>query len=393
MPYSNKVRLFFSIAFIILLEIMVITHGLANPIPSTGDEADEAGGGCLPEDLSTWIDSDRLIFLKSEIVNVTLDQTKAKVNALYVFKNEATNDTILNIKLPFSRKPSNFQLLVDGEKIPFSRIEEETITVPNKYPSLRSTHTIWDPNYVISFSLSFEGLEKKQVRVFYDREYTISESLYDHKIVSEFRYIIGTSRWWKYPLESAHFEFWILKKIFDRGVVLTMTDGDVSASDMPFFFVNSSTKDTVCLSVHYKDWMPINHDYLVFYWEKNRPFLQTGAGLLFFYSSIILVFVFIVTGSILLQKRFSNHKLISKSAKLVSYPLIIFFGLLALIVISVLVLAFLITASYVIGGLLFHFFPSYSTKPQETIIFILILACPVIVVMTQFMRRRISQKH
>ncbi|UCG00652.1 MAG: hypothetical protein JSW11_13660 [Candidatus Heimdallarchaeota archaeon] len=329
------------VTILFLIFGMMITKCSANVLPASDDAAD---GGLLPDRLSfsQWLQSNRSIFLKAETINVTLDQEKAHVNALYILKNEAVNETSLDIALPFSRTPSNVQLMIDGKEKTYSWNEIKEIIVPHTYPATDSVHSINDPKESIGFSLSFNGSEEKRVHVMYQREYTITDGLYDHKIVSEFRYIIGTSRWWKYPLESAHFEFWVLKRTFDKGTVVVLGNQMISPSDIPFF-INSTTKDYVGLSVDYRNWMPVDQDFLVLYWERAKPFFDTRLGTLVQLGGVFISCTIGLIGSIWVTKRFKDHTRV----KYVSIPAIILFLLLTLWFL-------LLTAIYVFFIGIFH---------------------------------------
>jgi hypothetical protein len=308
---------------LIIFATTICSQCSANVLPAPDDVAD---GGLLPDRISfsQWLQSNRSIFLKAETINVTLDQEKAHVNALYILKNEATNETSLDIALPFSRTPSNVKLMIDGKEKTYTWKEIKEVEVPHTYPAIDSVHSIHDPKESIGFSLSFNGSEEKRVHITYQREYQITEGLYDHKIVSEFRYIIGTSRWWKYPLQSAHFEFWVLKKTFDKGTVVVLGNQMISPSDIPFF-INSTTKDYVCLSVDYKNWMPVD-DFLVLYWEKAKPFFETRLGVLVQFGGAFIFSTIGLIGSSWITKRYKDHNRV----KYISIPFIILFLLLTI---------------------------------------------------------------
>ncbi|MHA2247649.1 MAG: hypothetical protein ACXADY_22055 [Candidatus Hodarchaeales archaeon] len=316
---------FLCVMVFVTLEMVLFLPCGANPLPSTTDFDSEANP--LPENWEEYTTSNMSIFLKAETINVTFTEDKASMRALYILKNEASNETSLDILLPFVERPSNVELMVSGEPWNYSWIETR-IFVPNRIDSTWTHDILSDES--IHFSLTFDGYEEKEVVVLYTRKYLIAETRYDNKVVYEFRYIIGTARWWKYPLETACFEFWIQKEAFDKRVIYTSTH--FSHLNLPSYFTNSTKKGFIGLSVEYHNWIPVKDDYLVVYWEKAKPFFSTPFGKFLVFGGLFLGCSFVFLGFSVLPT--SDEKITRIQFLLLPIEVVLFLLLFLLFLIS-----------------------------------------------------------
>ncbi|MHA2244887.1 MAG: hypothetical protein ACXADY_07945 [Candidatus Hodarchaeales archaeon] len=273
------------------LGMTVANQCVANPLPHPEDIFPT--GSIIPED---WIDfyfSSKSIFLKAEDINVTINENYASVRAIYVLKNNISNTTNLPVILPFSLRPSVIELMVNGEEWAYSWIDTDNIQVPNTYPNFTKRHSIVHVEESMQFSMIFDSFEEKEVFITYTREYHRIEMNSEDKINYRFRYIIGTARCWKYPIESAHFEFWIKNTIFDEGYITQYTQ--FSPQDEHTDFPPNSTQNGfVSLVVNYNNWMP-EYDFLVLSWYKTKPFFSTLFG--FFSSGLFIMCGLVLIGS------------------------------------------------------------------------------------------------
>ena len=233
----------------IIFNVYFCNVTLGNPLPYEYD--DNYGGAPVSVNYTSSV------FLKQEIINVTLNSSRANVNALYSFKNNGTTSINLSIILPIPMQ--NPYSPEDHQFLTFSPIlEENHIPIAYKWLNSRDLRdfSIFHGTMIfrgLAFNMSFAAAEEKTIHVQYSRDYYITETEeFEGKInVYEYTYLVGTARAWNCSLESAYFEFWIPKNLCDK-----KPQSNVKMSMRETF-------DYYILSVEHVNWLPSTNDEVI----------------------------------------------------------------------------------------------------------------------------------
>lgn len=280
--------------FIILIIFGFIWHPrtvTSNPLPAFWDLQPE--GSPFPVN-STQIFWNQTFpaYLKSEIINVTFYPDLATINANYTFENLSPNTTTLQILLPFANIPTNISLTRAGEnithielyEIPYSdHSTDDSLMIPINLSTMHVTSIqIAD---VIQFQLTFTGLEEITLSTTYQREYAYRTNHPDESkyYYNEFRYIIGSTRWWNHTLDSAYFEFRIKNEEYETGEINGI-DFNNKQTEVDSQVIH--TTDFMVLSAAFTDWLP-DGLYLKIHWlTKKAGGIVSYPGFIVLISSI-----------------------------------------------------------------------------------------------------------
>jgi hypothetical protein len=258
----------------------------ANPLPSFEDG--DVGSSPIPANYTQifW-NVTTPVYLQSEIMNVTFLQDIALINATYTFKNASPNATQLLIILPFYKIPTNINLTRSGQNVSYIERDDHDLKVPVD-TSLTGVIGVW-PDHVIQFQLSFMGGEQITLSTTYERQFSFRNKYkINNYYYNEFRYIIGTTRWWNHKIDNAHFEFRIKGNEYDKGGINSSNDfsyprgsqTNYQLTNEPEFFVLSTT---------YTDWIPEEDVFLIVYWMKRRSGSIISFPAFSFFLGIVLI--------------------------------------------------------------------------------------------------------
>ena len=92
-----------------------------NPLPAFWDIQPEGSPFPINSTQIFW-NQTFPVYLKSEIINVTLYPELATINASYTFENLSPNITELKILLPFAGIPRNISLTRSGENLTYTEL-------------------------------------------------------------------------------------------------------------------------------------------------------------------------------------------------------------------------------------------------------------------------------
>jgi hypothetical protein len=283
MRYGQKtLTVIVNIIFISLFLSTVPTPSNANPIPVDNNNDMEP----LPYERTS-------VYLATERIEVTFDNKQANVKATYTFTNIDNNRTALSILLPFKSKPSDIEISIEDEELPFSWLTSEqyfhfmndyanfSIALGKKLISIGSCDTIF-------FTVEFPPMTSKSVIATYNRDYVIYDAPeYGNKeIYYNFVYIYGTAVYWNHSIDKAEFIFRVPEE---------MTDGAGS------FYDDVTFEDGYyVVKMTYEDWTvdPIDGGLIYFFWNKNRPDTikedPTFHAVIALIIIVILIIVFII---------------------------------------------------------------------------------------------------
>ena len=246
MQYLKQSIFCLTLILFIIFNVNFCNVTLGNPLPYEYD--DNYGGAPVSVNYTSSV------FFKQEIINVTLNSSKANVNALYSFKNNGVTSINLSIILPIPwavwspEKLQTLNLVLEENHIPIAYTWLDS-------RDLRDLGDFWKFHIYegIAFNMSFAAAEEKTVHVKYSRDYEITESddIVGKNSFYEYTYLIGTARAWNHTLESAYFEFWIPKNL---------------CSEKPQSNVEMSMKETFdyyILSVEHENWLPSSNDEVI----------------------------------------------------------------------------------------------------------------------------------
>jgi hypothetical protein len=237
------------------------------------------------------------VYLQAEILNVTFSNDIARVNATYTFKNYANSSIELLVLLPFANIPSNIHITRNGLNISFEQSDEykHGIDIPSslnlKPPDIHLTTLHTDE--MIQFPLMFSGGENITVSISYNRKYLFRYKYFERNYYNEFRYIIGSTRWWNHTIDKAHFEFWIPKNEFHIGGMNTTIE--YKRDSLEAKYTQEISGDFLVLSTVYNDWLPEEDVYLIVYWEKAKSFFEIYTSEIYL---AIFLFILPITCSI-----------------------------------------------------------------------------------------------
>ena len=261
----------------ILFNVNFCNVTLGNPLPYEYDS--NYGAAPVPDN---YTDS---VFFKQEIINVTLNSSKANVNALYSFKNNGTTSVNLNIVLPIPYRLVDYIDSWSPEEIQIKNLVLEENHTPIAYTWLASRHlrdfSIFHGTMVfrvIAFNMSFAAAEEKAIHVQYSRDYDIIErdDFVGKNSAYEYTYLVGTARAWNRSLESAYFEFWIPKNLCGK-----KPQSNVEMSMRETF-------DYYILSVEHENWLPSTNDEVIGVRWNNKTGNRIWFAILLFGSVPVL---------------------------------------------------------------------------------------------------------
>ncbi|MHA1946434.1 MAG: hypothetical protein ACXACP_08220 [Candidatus Hodarchaeales archaeon] len=152
------------------------------------------------------------IFFESEHIYVIFDETEAKIEAEYSFKNPSDTSNNLSILIPFKYVPEISIILLDGKIINY-----EWRNLTNEY-STRPYDLYWfKSSYFIRLNLDFNASETKILKMNYSSNYTRGShphtDAYDYY---QYEHFVGPLRFWNHSLETAEYEFMVPKTISDK---------------------------------------------------------------------------------------------------------------------------------------------------------------------------------
>lgn len=272
MKSLHKILLFCLASIFLFYSNYSMSYSLVscNPLPAYWDTSPE--GIPLPVDYEDLLKTcNNTVYLYSESLNVSFSYDVAKINASYTFKNLSPNNTQLQIGLPFVDVPRNLQITILKENISYKElIPSYGIDIPVN-SSLEAIKSI-TPRDLAAFELAFEGYEEITIDVRYERSYAYQTNYPRKKFFyyNEFRYIIGSARWWNHTIKHAYFEFRIDLTEFDSGGVNStsfLEAGSISAE-----FNDIKTSESIIFTRTYIDWLPNDEVYFKVYWLSEKPF-------------------------------------------------------------------------------------------------------------------------
>ena len=223
----------------------------------------------------------------SEIINVTFFPNIAQINATYTFKNSSPNETQLSILLPFGNIPTNISLTRSGVNVSYIEQDHDELDIP--LDTSFSSVTSISPDHMIQFQLSFMGGELITISTVYERQYSFRSKYYlKGYYYNEFRYIIGTTRWWNHTVDNAHFEFRIKQEEYDTGGI--NTSGYFSPyGGLTTNFQLTTEAEFYVLSTTYTNWLPEEDIFLIVSWKKKRSDSIIPFSTISFFLCMILV--------------------------------------------------------------------------------------------------------
>jgi hypothetical protein len=273
--------------FGIILQGEVVT---TNPLPDPRDWTYESGP--IPANYTKiWWNLTTPVFLKSEIINVTFSGNIAKVNATYTFKNSSPNATQLQILLPFENFPTKINLTHAGVNLSYTEQKHDGLIIPYN-TSFHGPFGVEEhhPDHMIQFQLSFSGEDEITISATYERSYSFHAEYHTNNyFYNEFKYIIGTTRWWNHIVDSAHFEFRIKKGEFEKGGINTTDYDSRYGGGLSTSYQLSNESDFYILSTTFTDWLPEKDVFLFVYWMKKRIEQETHFPTFSFFLCIVLI--------------------------------------------------------------------------------------------------------
>ncbi len=267
--FKRLKRLFIITLVITTFNNMVFFPLNGNPVPIGVQITDDDHGGfpLISNNTSS-------VYFKQEIINVTIGSSKAYIQADYTFMNNDSTPVNMSVGLPFTnyydplKRPENIILTQNQKNLPYVWCE---------FP-----YNSTDYNFnAIMFNLTFNANEEITVHVQYSRNYFISR-----KYGCEYRYLVGTAKSWDHSIESAIFEFRILKRICNQ------IFSSIGRSSESYSHEIRENSHYYIVSIYFQNWIP-NTDFssVGVRWERSYP--PDISGILIFVIGI-LAFLFIL---------------------------------------------------------------------------------------------------
>jgi len=191
-----------------MIAILLLSFSWHIPPPVKGNLFTYKGDeGCGGSPYLTANDSTD-VFLKEETISVTFGD-EAEVKARYILCNPSNESVVLEICLPFMKRPKTIESYEGFEDYEW---EETTIIFKEgtKYEEKNRFHSIL-------FSTEIHANSSKTISIGYVRSYGRETDWTDPEIYCSYKYLSRTGSLWNHPIENATFIFKIPENNFREG--------------------------------------------------------------------------------------------------------------------------------------------------------------------------------